>query len=512
MELSVTTKISTTVTRKEKLNALMQAMQQGLLEREEQVKLTLLAALAGEHVLLLGPPGTAKSELAKRLKDVFVEANYFERLLTRFSVPEEVFGPLSIKALEEDRYTRMTSGYLPQASVAFIDEIFKANSAILNSLLSVLNERVFDNGNRRDPIDLVSVIAASNELPEGDELTALYDRFMLRSFVNPVSDDSFIALLSLGSEKCDPDLSVRLRLEDLKEVQRLASKVTLTSDVVELCSLFRGYLKKHKIYVSDRRWRKLVKLLQVSAFTNEQNEVSVYDAWLLPHCLWDKPDQLEGLVEFYKKSIAVSGNFESKKLVRELTAWESRLSQDSIAMAQVRNERGDLLFRDENNKPTTKAKEEYQKTDRISGKLLYLDCDGDESDSDTGNYEPYKPSMVERDNEPLIGGQQYSHEYISNCIRQVVDLKNGLSEYALRLQGQHDTLEELLQNHLWVDEIIWPEVSHSLLEAIDKVAQLLERVQVLLEGFENLPREEVMQIDHSEEVIEGELVEEVEGE
>lgn len=169
--------------------AAAEELEAGLVERSLEARILLLAAFCGEHLLLLGPPGTAKSLLARRLvRFLGKEAVFFERLLTRFSVPEELFGPLSLKGLEQDEYLRKTTGYLPEASIAFVDEIFKANSAILNSLLSIVNERVFDNGPERVAVPLRCLVAASNEAPESEELEALYDRLLFRLIVNPVSD------------------------------------------------------------------------------------------------------------------------------------------------------------------------------------------------------------------------------------------------------------------------------------------------------------------------------------
>ena len=140
-------------------------LERGLIEREAEARLLLLALVGGEHLLLLGPPGTAKSELCRRLSAV-AGLTYFERTLTRFSTPEELFGPLSLTALERDEFLRATAGYAPDAELLFIDEIFKSNSAILNTLLTLLNERLFDNGASRARVPLLSAVAASNEGPE----------------------------------------------------------------------------------------------------------------------------------------------------------------------------------------------------------------------------------------------------------------------------------------------------------------------------------------------------------
>ena len=498
------------------------ALTGGLVERDLAIRLALLAVLAGEHLLLIGPPGTAKSLVARRLHLAFADAAYFERLLTRFSVPEELFGPLSIKGLEEDRYERLTESYLPTASIAFLDEIFKANSAILNALLTLLNEREFDNGATRVATPLMAVVGASNELPESAELDALFDRFLLRLHVGPVTKRGFPNLLRVADDT-SPDVpsDVMLTRRDLEELQRAAANVHVPDDVLTLLCELREWCDAEDILVSDRRWRKVVKLLQTSALTNGRDAVSIWDCWLLQHCLWSDIEEREGINDWYTARVGVTSS-EPSQLVRLVNVYEQKLRKDKSGLSQKRDSKGRLLFDRGDGKQTISTSGQAY---RDGQKLFTLQNPRDgyqsnEPDSSTnsgrgytakeiksmknlrikGRYISYgdgalneflkdRDNWLVTDHEPLMEPTRHKPVYIEHMRQELEDVKGRLTEHRNGIDKQAATLQDDVRSHLWVTDDFVEPASKGLETARNDVEALLGRVVNVAKGFETLPRD-----------------------
>ncbi len=437
---------------RERLAALLAALEDGLVERSRQVRLALLVALAGEHTLLIGPPGTAKSELARRLHLAFEDASYFERLLTRFSVPEELFGPLSISALEQDRYERQTAGYLPQASIAFIDEVFKANSAILNALLTLLNERKFDNGAGRQACPLISVIGATNEVPADEVAEAFFDRFLMRLPVGPVSAGGFDELMALAGH-CGPRVAGALAQPERDAITQAAAAVRVGAELAQLLSELRAHLAGGEIYVSDRRWVKIAWLLKVAAATEGRAELSLWDLWLLPWCTAHDAAGQAAVEDWLLARLGVREALSPPRLTRVVDAFE--------AQAALEQEADDLDY-------------------DASGRLKFS-AELDERVSDAkGASQVARMRYTRR--------RRYGETHIAARLRQVDELGARIAGYADELRARRADLEAYSAQSLWLDRDFAARVAANLQATEGALAALSGRAAKARAAFAALPR------------------------
>lgn len=294
-------------------------------EREAEINGSLLAVLSGENLLFLGPPGTAKTQLARSICQTIEGGNFFNYLLTSFSTPEEIFGPLSLRALEKDEFRRNINGCLPTAHIALLDEVFKASSAILNSLLTILNERKYHNGKEIVDVPLLSVFGASNELPEEDEsLEALFDRFLFRYRLSYIQDDeNFKNLLFREPDDFIPAASIPV--PEIEKLRKSANSLPVDHDVEIIVTELRKSLQLQEIEISDRRWKRIVQVLKVAACSSGCPSVDRTMALLLQHMLWNLPEEREAIRKTVFK-LVVSGGTNTEKLRLDAEDLKTALS------------------------------------------------------------------------------------------------------------------------------------------------------------------------------------------
>jgi MoxR-like ATPase len=264
-------------------------------ERDDVIRALMVAVLAGQHSLILGPPGTAKSQLARELTDRIDGAAYWEILLSKFTAPTRMFGPVDVAALSRGEYRQVFEGRATTAHIAFIDEIFKCSIAALNETLGLLNERVYHPEAGGAPIHcpLIAAITASNELPSGEDSAAIYDRLLVRLEVGYLADPSNFAAL-VRSAVSTPAPAARTTV-DLAALQHAVTvevpAIVVTDATVDAVCTLRAALRRKELVASDRRWRQAVRLLQASAFLDGRSEVNENDLAILTHVLWDSPAQ-----------------------------------------------------------------------------------------------------------------------------------------------------------------------------------------------------------------------------
>jgi MoxR-like ATPase len=336
--------MSDTTPIKTKIQQILTHISKGIYEKEEVIALALLSAVAGESIFLLGPPGVAKSLIARRLKFAFKDGKSFEYLMNKFSTPDEIFGPISIKKLkDEDKYERLTNRYMPDANVVFLDEIWKASSSIQNALLTILNEKIYRNGDTDMEVNIKGIIAASNELPTADEgLEALWDRFLIRYALTEIKQGfNFINMILNTDDVYKDNLpdNIKITNDELNAWEMAINAIEVPAEVVNTLQMIKLRIEEHdqksefpfKLY--DRRWKKIVKLLRTAAFLNDRNKVDLMDCFLITHCLWGNPQQIQAAKEIVSDTVRLHGYTLAVNLTnlkKEIEAFDDEVKSETM--------------------------------------------------------------------------------------------------------------------------------------------------------------------------------------
>lgn len=312
-----------------KIIAIRKALNERLMSRAQVIDGMLTALIAKENLFLIGPPGTGKNALTETLCAALTGGNYFTYLMGKFTTPEELYGPVSLKSLQSDTHERIVTGRIPEAHIAFLDEIFKGSSAILNTLLPVINERKFHNGTKTLKIPLQVAFGASNEIPEGEELAAIYDRFALKYVTSRLTDDNEARKL-FKRRNFGPMPTISF--EELAEIQEKARAMDIPDPVIDALVAIRRDVDHEGLYVSDRKWAQMQNVVPAYALLNGHAAPEMEDLDILEHMLWTTPDNKRTVA----KIVAKHNNPIGEKLSKITDAIaEVSSGVDSLSTAQA---------------------------------------------------------------------------------------------------------------------------------------------------------------------------------
>jgi MoxR-like ATPase len=331
----------------DKLNHVLQFVKDSFVGKNEIVDLLGISLIAKENAFLLGPPGTAKSAIIRQLSNCIEGGKNFEYLLTRFTEPNEIFGPFDIRKLKEGDLVTNTDGMMPEASMVFLDEIFNANSAILNSLLMALNERIFRRGKETRKLPALMFVGASNQLPEDEALNALLDRFLIRIRCDYVDTDLLEEVLLAGWNLENKSTEKpAITPTDIIELQQQSKKVDLTPIRKQFVDLVHN-LRNTGIKVSDRRAVKIQNLLAASALICNRTEAIPSDLWVLKY-IWDSEEQIEILAGIIDSIIEKDTSLQAHPQARYNKMPNAEELMKEVQLLASRWDGGNLSFEEQN--------------------------------------------------------------------------------------------------------------------------------------------------------------------
>ena len=367
-----------------KAKLLYEKLKEPFVGREEEARAIILALLTRKHVVLIGEPGTAKSAMARRLADL-INARFFKYLLTKYTEPSELFGPLDLQALREGRYTRITKGKLPEAEIVFLDEVFNANSAILNALLSIMQERVWYDGYSEIRVPLWSLIGATNRVPEEPELEAVYDRFLYRQYARPLPENKWSELLDAGwrlesgqVEKPKPVVT----LDEIGLMHKLVFQVDISPVKQKLLRLF-AILEERGIHLSDRRKTKTLKAIAANAFMDGRLRAEERDLIVLKYIAprdisdFDKvsivlSEELKMPERFIKELEDIKRNVqEAARHVDAMRSYDPRLIDMFRSLKIAKSRILNILRETDDERVQYLAKETLRNIDELLEKISY---------------------------------------------------------------------------------------------------------------------------------------------